>query len=157
MFQVSGSISGSAAEISNTIVVEPRLKIDMSYISASAGAISTSITSPNFRILTPIETLETYEFSGSMHDDAFGIRFKLVTNFLPASFVQMYKPIPADMQGKFVKIEMYEYMRIVGISPLSTSGSLNWRNLQVMTTRQANEFQSVGLAAGFETPSPPLI
>jgi len=151
MFQVSGSISGSAAEISNTIVVEPRLKIDMSYISASAGVISTSITSPNFRILTPIETLETYEFSGSIHDDAFGIRFKLVTNFLPASFVQMYKPIPADMQGKFVKIEIYEYMYIAGTPTLSTSGSLNWRNLQVMTTRQANEFYSLGIAAGVET------
>ena len=158
MFQVSGSISGSSSQISDSQFVDPYLKIDLSYISASAGPVETLATSPNFRIITPIETLETYEFSGSMHDGYFGSRLKLGgTSFSSGDFVQMYKPINGDMQGKFVKVEMYERLRIQRIqgSNSTNSGSLNWRNLHVMTTRQANEFQSIGLAEGFEAPQGP--
>jgi hypothetical protein len=152
MFQVSGSISGSSSQISDSQFVDPYLKIDLSYISASAGPVETLATSPNFRIITPIETLETYEFSGSMHDGYFGTRLKLGgTSFFSGDFVQMYKPINGDMQGKFVKVEMYERLRIQG-SNSTNSGSLNWRNLHVMTTRQANEFQSIGLAEAVEAP-----
>jgi hypothetical protein len=115
MFQVSGSISGSSSQISDSQFVDPYLKIDLSYISASAGPVETLATSPNFRIITPIETLETYEFSGSMHDGYFGTRLKLGgTSFFSGDFVQMYKPINGDMQGKFVKVEMYERLRIQG-------------------------------------------
>ena len=154
MFQVSGSISGSSSQISDSQFVDPYLKIDLSYISASAGPVETLATSPNFRIITPIETLETYEFSGSMHDGYFGTRLKLGgTSFFSGDFVQMYKPINGDMQGKFVKVDIYERLRIFNNSGTgTTSGSLNWRNLHVMTTRQANEFQSIGLAEAVEAP-----
>jgi hypothetical protein len=64
----------------------------------------------------------------------------------------MYKPINGDMQGKFVKVEMYERLKITNSSG-TTSGSLNWRNLHVMTTRQANEYQSIGLSAAVEAPA----
>jgi hypothetical protein len=151
MFQVSGSISGSSSQILGSINVDPYLKIDLSYISASAGPVETFATSPNFRIITPIETLETYEFSGSMHDGFFGTRLSNGPTFFSGDFVQMYKPINGDMQGKFVKVEMYERLRIQG-SNSTNSGSLNWRNLHVMTTRQANEFQSIGLAEAVEAP-----
>ena len=152
MFQVSGSFSGSAAELAGSQIADPELLIDLYYISASAGLVATNNSSPNFRIITPIETLETYEFSGSMHSFNFGV--DLLTGPKKASFVQMYKPINGDMQGKFVKVEMYEYLRIQGSSP-TDSGSLNWRNLHVMTTRQANEFQSIGLAEAVEVPQVP--
>jgi hypothetical protein len=134
MFQGSGSC-GSAFSCT------PKLQIDLSYISASAGAVVTNASSPNFRIITPIETLETYEFSGSMHDNSFGL-----SNTLRSGFVQMYKPINGDMQGKFVKVEMYEYVNGSG------NGTMSWRNLHVMTTRQANEYQSLGLSAAVEAP-----
>lgn len=135
MFQGSGSSAG---------VCVPKLQIDLSYISASAGEVVTNASSPNFRIITPIETLETYEFSGSMHDNSFGLG-----NSLRSGFVQMYKPINGDMQGKFVKVEMYEYVNGTG------TGTMSWRNLHVMTTRQANEFQSIGLSIGEEVPQVP--
>jgi hypothetical protein len=153
MFQVSGSISGSSSQILGSINVDPYLKIDLSYISASAGPVETFATSPNFRIITPIETLETYEFSGSMHDGFFGTRLSNGPTFFSGDFVQMYKPINGDMQGKFVKVDIYERLRIFNNSGTgTTSGSLNWRNLHVMTTRQANEFQSIGLAEAVEAP-----
>ena len=158
MFQVSGSISGSSSQILGSINVDPYLKIDLSYISASAGPVETFATSPNFRIITPIETLETYEFSGSMHDGFFGTRLSNGPTFFSGDFVQMYKPINGDMQGKFVKVDIYERLRIFNNSGTgTTSGSLNWRNLHVMTTRQANEFQSIGLAEAVEAPQVPKI
>ena len=91
-----------------------------------------------------------------MHDGLFGSRLKQSANgvFLTGDFVQMYKPINGDMQGKFVKVEMYERLQIAQ-STGTTSGSLNWRNLHVMTTRQANEFQSIGLAEAVEVPQTP--
>jgi hypothetical protein len=135
MFQGSGSSAG---------VCIPKLQIDLSYISASAGAVVTNASSPNFRIITPIETLETYEFSGSMHDNSFGLG-----NSLRVGLVQMYKPINGDMQGKFVKVELYEYVNGTG------TGTMSWRNFHVMTTRQANEYQSIGLSIGEEVPQVP--
>jgi hypothetical protein len=76
-----------------------------------------------------------------MHDNSFGL-----SNTLRSGFVQMYKPINGDMQGKFVKVEMYEYVNGSG------NGTMSWRNLHVMTTRQANEYQSLGLSAAVEAP-----
>ena len=89
-----------------------------------------------------------------MHDGIFGTRLSSQEDFHSGDFVQMYKPINGDMQGKFVKVEMYERLQIVNSSG-TTSGSLNWRNLHVMTTRQANEFQSIGLAEEVEVPQIP--
>jgi hypothetical protein len=45
-------------------------------------------------------------------------------------------------------MNVYEYK----VQIRTNSGSLNWRNLHVMTTRQANEFQSIGLAEAVEAP-----
>ena len=136
-----------SATTTTSNVISPNLQIDLNAIT---GSIQTFVSATGNRIITDTSPdFYSFEFTDTIHDGEFSIG---TGASIQSKYVQLFKQIPSHLQGKLIKVDIYEYATTLSDS----SGSLSWRDLMVMTSRQSNQLLQFSIDAGFEqAPSAP--